>query len=150
MKKALNIVLGLLLLVTLLLAAYMVFDSTGMTINGKLYDHAAESSSLNIIWTYILLGFAILATIGSAVWGMIQKPAGIMRSLLSLGLIVVIVVAAYFLANSHHFEVPNLADGGFFPRPETVLSDASILVSYVVLCGAILVAIYSAIRKAIK
>ncbi len=139
MKKIMNLLLGVLLLVTVALAAYMMIAGGSWA-----------SANANIVWTYVLLGGAIVAALGCAVWGMIQHPQGIKGTLFTVVGLIVLLVVTYLIANGHHFEVPNLADGGVFPRNLTVVSDTSVLIAYVALAGAFLAAIFSEVYKAIK
>lgn len=149
MKKSLNLLLTALLAISVVLAIFMVFDKSEVSFGDKLFTHGV-SASWSIVWTYILIGAAVLAALACAAWGMIQHPAGLRATLLSVALVVVIVLVAYFIANAHSFEIPNLAAGGIFPRSQTVLSDTSILVTYVALGGTILAAIFSEIYKAFR
>lgn len=83
-------------------------------------------------------------------WGMVNSSKGIKGTLLSTLLIIVIVAAAYLIARGHTIEIPDVANGGFFPHPETVITEASILVTYVALGAAVLTAIFTEIYKAFK
>ncbi|WP_418692053.1 hypothetical protein, partial [Alistipes putredinis] len=85
-----------------------------------------------------------------AVFGMIQNPAGIKGTIISLALIIVIVGVAYFVASGHDIQIPDLANGGFFSQGETVLTDTSILVTYVALVAAFVTAIATEIYGAFK
>ena len=82
--------------------------------------------SLNLIWCYFLLALAVFTAIFCAVFGMIQNPAGIKGT------------------------IPDLANGGFFSQGETVLTDTSILVTYVALVAAFVTAIATEIYGAFK
>ena len=106
--------------------------------------------SLNLIWCYFLLALAVFTAIFCAVFGMIQNPAGIKGTIISLALIIVIVGVAYFVASGHDIQIPDLANGGFFSQGETVLTDTSILVTYVALVAAFVTAIATEIYGAFK
>ena len=80
---------------------------------------------------------------------MVNSSKGIKGTLLSTLLIIVIVAAAYLIARGHTIEIPDVANGGFFPHPETVITEA-ILVTYVALGAAVLTAIFTEIYKAFK
>ena len=134
MKKILNIILGILLAVMAVLGIYAI--ATGI--------------SLNLIWCYFLLALAVFTAIFCAVFGMIQNPAGIKGTIISLALIIVIVGVAYFVASGHDIQIPDLANGGFFSQGETVLTDTSILVTYVALVAAFVTAIATEIYGAFK
>ena len=131
MKKILNILLGVILLITVILTVY------AMVAGGS-----NEAINLNLI--------GIATALFTAVWGMVNSSKGIKGTLLSTLLIIVIVAAAYLIARGHTIEIPDVANGGFFPHPETVITEASILVTYVALGAAVLTAIFTEIYKAFK
>jgi hypothetical protein len=97
-----------------------------------------------------LIAVGIATALFTAVWGMVNSSKGIKGTLLSTLLIIVIVAAAYLIARGHTIEIPDVANGGFFPHPETVITEASILVTYVALGAAVLTAIFTEIYKAFK
>ncbi|MDE7070314.1 MAG: hypothetical protein K2O63_07410 [Alistipes sp.] len=139
MKKVFNILLAVVMLITVALAVYAVADGG-----------SSESINLNLIWGYVLIVGAVASALFCALWGMVKNPAGIKGTLLSTALIAVIVVAAYMIAKGHSIQIPDLATGGFFPHSETVVTEASILVTYVAMAGAILTALFTEIYKAFK
>lgn len=138
MKKILNILL-VVLLVTVILTVYAIVAGG-----------SNEAINLNLIWSYILIAAAVVTALFTAVWGMVNSSKGIKGPLLSTLLIAVIIVAAYLIARGHTIEIPDIANGGFFPHPETVITEASILVTYVALGAAVLTAIFTEIYKAFK
>ncbi len=139
MKKILNIMLGILMVITAVLLVYAI--ATG---------GSDAAISANLMWSYFLLVFGIAAAIFCAVFGMIQNPAGIKGTIMSLALIIVIVGAAYFISAGHSINIPDLANGGFFGAGETVLTETSILVTYVALVAAFLTAVVTEIYGAFK
>lgn len=143
MKKLCNGLLIALLVATVLLAAYAVIASSNT-------ESLNAAISLNLIWSYILFGVAVLAAVGCAAWGMLKSPAGLKGALLSILLIVAIVVISYFVANGHDYQIINLENGGYFDRFETVIADAGILVTYVAFAGSLLAALYAEISNALK
>ena len=66
MKKILNVLLGVLMAITVVLLVYAI--ATG---------GSEAAISVNLMWGYFLLVFAVAAAIFCAVFGMIQNPAGI-------------------------------------------------------------------------
>ena len=90
MKKILNIMLGILMVITAVLLVYAI--ATG---------GSDAAISANLMWSYFLLVFGIAAAIFCAVFGMIQNPAGIKGTILSLALIIVVVGVSYFIAAGH-------------------------------------------------
>lgn len=139
MKKILNIMLGILLVITVVLMVYAIATAG-----------SPAAISINIIWCYALLVFAIGSALFCAVFGMIQNPAGLKGTMLSLGLIIVIVGAAYFLSAGHDIKIPDLANGGVFGASETVLTETSILVTYVAMVAAFITAVATEIWGALK
>ena len=123
MKKILNIILGVLLAVMAVLGIYAI--ATG---------GSEASISLNLIWCYVLLALAIASAIFCAIFGMIQNPAGVKGTLLSFALIVVVVLVSDFIAASH----------------DTVIADCGIIVTYVAMIAAVVVALYSEVAKLFK
>ena len=145
MKKILNILLGVLMVITVLLLIYAIVagaNGTEATLNAAI--------SANLIWGYILFALAIVAALGCAVYGMAKNPAGIKGTILSLVLVVVIIGAAYFISASHTVQIPDLANNDFFGHSETVLTEASIIVTYVAMAAAFLTAIGTEIWRAFK
>ena len=145
MKKILNILLGVLMVVTVILLIYAIVagaNGTEAALNAAI--------SANLIWGYILFALAIVAALGCAVYGMAKNPAGIKGTILSLVLVVVIVGVAYFIAAGHTVQIPDLANNDFFGHSETVLTEASIIVTYVAMAAAFLTAIVTEIWRAFK
>lgn len=145
MKKALNILLGVLMAITVVLLIYAV--ASPHPINATEFD---PSISLNLMWCYALLVFSICAALFCAVFGMIKNPAGVKGTILSMALIIVIIGVAYFISAGHNIEIPDLSNGGFFGPGETVLTEASILVTYVSMAAAFLTAVATEIWGAFK
>lgn len=140
MKKILNILLGVLLVVTLVLLVYACVTGG-----------SDASISANLIWGYVLLAGAVLAVLYSAIKGMVVNPAGIKKALLSIAIVVVVVGVSVGIALSHKgLAIPNSAGGVFDNPTELVITESSIIVTYVALSVAIIVAIVSEIRNALK
>ena len=139
MKKIFNILLGVLMAITAVLMVYAI--ATG---------GSDAAISVNLTWGYFLVVFAIAAAIFCAVFGMIQNPAGIKGTILSLALIIVIIGVAYFVSAGHSIQIPDLANGGVFGAGETVLTETSILVTYVAMVAAFLTAVVTEIYGAFK
>lgn len=103
-----------------------------------------------LYWGYFLMGAAIVAALVGAGMDLLKKPEGIKGALIAVVAVVVIIVAAYFIASGHDFQIVNLGTQGYFERGETVITDTCILVFYVVMAGAVISAIYSAVTDALK
>lgn len=145
MKKFVNIILGILLAITVVLGVWAI--ATGGAIAG---GGSRLAISMNLVWCYFLIVFAAFAAIFCAVFGMIKNPAGIKGTIISLGLIIVVVGVAYFIAQGHDIQIPDISNGGVFGRFETVLTDTSVLVTYAALVAAFLVAVGTEIYTVFK
>lgn len=108
------------------------------------------SISLNLIWGYVLLVGAIAAAIGGAIYGMLQSPAGAKGSLLAVVLILAIIGVSYFISAGHTVNIVDLQNNGYFGRMETVITETSILVTYVAFAASIVVALVTEIWAAFK
>lgn len=141
MKKILNILLGIFMAISTILAVYAMFFAS---------DKTPASINLNILWAYFLLMAALGSSVFCIAWGMIKSPAGIRGSVISLALVVITIGAAYFFASGHTFEILDLQTGGFFDRAATVITDTSLLVAYVSFVAAFVIAIGTEIYAAFK
>ena len=139
MKKILNILLGVLMAITVVMIAYAIFTGG-----------SDAAISANLVWGYVLMVLAICSVLFCAVYGMMKNPAGIKGTLLSLGLMIVVVVVSYFVAAGKEILIPNFSDGGYFSHSETVIADCSILVAYIAMAAAIVAALYSEVAKLFK
>ena len=59
-------------------------------------------------------------------------------------------LVSYFIATSHDTVIPDFASGGVFPRTPTVIADCGIIVTYVAMIAAVVVALYSEVAKLFK
>ena len=110
----------------------------------------ATAIGANLYWGYALLIAAIVVAVLGAGMDMLKKPEGLKGAIFSVVAIVAIVVVSYVLAQGHTYEIVDLQNKGFFPRFDTVITDASIMVTYVAMAGAIVAAVYSAVSDAFK
>ena len=123
MKKIFNILLGAMIAITVVLAAY------AMAMGGS--DEAVKGAvSLNLMWAYFLFAFAIGSALFCAVIGMMKSSGGAQTTLIAVGFIAIVVGAAYFIANGQSIPIPNIEKGGFFAADATVIANASNLVTY--------------------
>ena len=110
----------------------------------------APAIGYNLYWGYLLLGVAIVAAIVSAVVGLITSPKGIKSAIFSVVAIAAVIIIAAVVASGHDIQIPDVQNNAFFGRSETVITDASILITYVAMGVAIITAIYSAITDSLK
>ena len=145
MEKLVKYLSPVLIAVTLALVFWAIFSTPEVpTVEN------ASAVGANLYWGYVLMGVAIAVAIFAAAWDLMKKPEGIKGALFALVAIVAIVVVSYFIANGHDYQIIDLNNQGYFDRVSTVITDASILVTYVAFAGAIVVAIYSAVSDALK
>lgn len=140
MKKILNILLVALIAVTVALLVYAIATGGSET-----------AISLNLIWGYVLLVGAALSVVYCAVKGMVKNPAGIKKTLASVAIIVVVVGAAVAYALSNAGLAIRNSAGGVFDDPfELVITESSIIVTYVAFVATVIAAVFSEIRNALK
>ncbi|WP_417014464.1 hypothetical protein [Alistipes sp.] len=139
MKKVMNILLGVLMVITIVLLVYAIATGGSET-----------AISVNLMWGYFLFVFAIAAALFCAIFGMIQNPAGIKGAILSLALVIVVVGVSYFYSASHTINIVDLQNNGFFGHPETVITETSIIVTYVAFAAAFITAVVTEIWGAFK
>ncbi|MBR5849710.1 MAG: hypothetical protein IKZ12_01430 [Alistipes sp.] len=139
MKKVLNILLGALMLITVAL--------TGYTIAAGGSDAAIN---LTLIWGYILMVSAVAAAVLGAIYSTLKSPAGAKMSILSVVLILAIVGVAYFISAGHTVQIVDLQNNGYFPHVDTVITETSILVTYVAFAAAVVTALVTEIWAAFK
>lgn len=145
MEKILKYLVVALLGVSVALVFWAIFTTPSEpTINN------APAIAANLNWCYGLLGVAILVAILGASMDILCKPEGLKGAIFSIVAIVAIIVVSYVLAQGHDFQIVDLQNKGYFGRPETVITDASLIVTYVAMVGAIVAAVYSAVTDAMK
>ena len=103
-----------------------------------------------LYWGYFLMGAALVAALVGAGMDLLKKPEGIKGALIALVAVVAIIVVAYFIASGHDFQIVDLGNQGDFERKATVISDTCLIIFYVVMAGAVISAIYSAVSDALK
>ena len=106
--------------------------------------------SLNLIWGYCLMIGAVVAAVGGAIYSTLKSPAGAKMSILSVVLILAIVGVAYFISAGHTVQIVDLQNNGYFPHVDTVITETSILVTYVAFAASILTALVTEIWAAFK
>ena len=140
MKKIWNILLVVLIAVTVALLVYAIATGGSET-----------AISLNLVWGYVLLVGAALSVVYCAVKGMVKNPAGIKKTIASVAIIVVVVGAAVAYALSNAGLAIRNSAGGVFDDPfELVITESSIIVTYVAFVATVIAAVFSEIRNALK
>jgi hypothetical protein len=145
MEKVLKYILVALVGVSVALVAWAIATTPSDPTTAN-----ATAVGANLYWGYALIIGAILAAVLGAGMDMLKKPEGLKGSIISFVAIIAIVVVSYVLAQGHTYEIVDLQNKGIFPRFDTVITDASIMVTYVAMAAAIIAAIYSAVSDALK
>ena len=101
-----------------------------------------------LIWGYILLGIAVAAVIILPLFNLVKNPKGAVRSLVGLGIVVVLAAICYALSSDA--PVVNSAGGFFEDSAVLKISDTGLYLTYIALAVAILAAIRGEIRNAFK
>ncbi|MBE5034547.1 hypothetical protein [Gallalistipes aquisgranensis] len=101
-----------------------------------------------LIWGYILLGIAVAAVIILPLFNLVKNPKGAVRSLVGLGIVVVLAAICYALSSDA--PVVNSAGGFFEDSAVLKISDTGLYLTYIALAVAILAAIGGEIRNAFK
>ncbi|MFI3319297.1 MAG: hypothetical protein SNH01_00805 [Rikenellaceae bacterium] len=128
----------------------MLLITVGITAYAAATNGAEGAISLNLMWGYFLAAFAVVASILCAVWGMINATEGLGKTVGAVVLVAVVVGVSYFIAAGNTVEIPNIETGGTFPHEDTVITEASVLVTYVTFAVAVVLALVSEIWGAIK
>ena len=140
MKKALNIVLGLLFAITAGVVAWAVITSGNEV-----------AVSWNLMWFYALLVGAVVCILCGAVANLIQTPAGLKKTGLAVLIVLAVVGGAVAIALSNGSEPIPSAEGGFFEDPfELAISEVGLLVTYAVAAASILATLVAEVRNLLK
>lgn len=111
--------------------------------------YGADGVDFMLYYTYILLGIAVLAAVVMSVVNMGKNPGGGKTSLIGLGVVVVVLAASYFLANTN----PIPLKGGKELYDDTfglIVTDMGLYTTYFALGAAVVVALWGAVRNSLK
>lgn len=101
-----------------------------------------------ILWCYILLGIAVITTLGFSIMGMVQNPNKAKSVLIGVGVLVVICIIGYFVAgNEVHMNVDGdiLADEG-----TSKLSGGGLIATTILSIAAVGAWIFAEVNKMFK
>ncbi|MBE9488055.1 MAG: hypothetical protein IMY73_02625 [Bacteroidetes bacterium] len=98
-------------------------------------------------WTYIMLGISISAMVLLPILGMIKDPKSAVRSLLGLGIVLVILAICYAFSDATPISTPAKE---FTNSMELRLSDTGLYATYVALAIAIVAIFVGEIYKFFK
>ena len=102
-----------------------------------------------IIWTYILIFGAILVTGLFEVIGIISHPQKSFRTLLSLGVLVVLVLVAFILADDTPLKLVGYEGTDNVPSM-LILSDVFIFTLYLIVSISIILVIYTELSRVLR
>lgn len=108
-----------------------------------------QGVGLILTWTAVLLGLAILAAVIFPLINLAQNPKGALRSLVGLGVVVIVVGISFALSSNDPIMLPggtDIYDDAFGLR----VTDAGLFTAYIALGAAILVTIFGEIRNSFK
>ena len=101
-----------------------------------------------IAWCYILLGIAVLVTIGFSILGMTKNPKGAKNALIGVAALAIICIVAYVMSGN---EVHSNNNGDVLADALTSqLSEGGLIAFYILGVVAIGVIIFAEISKAFK
>lgn len=133
-NKLFSIILGALLGLSALLSILFAFD--------------VVSEGLLITWCYILIGLAVVTTLGFSLLGMATNPKKAKSALIGVGVLVVVCAIGYFVSgNEVHSNMDGdvLADAGI-----SQLAEGGLIAFYILGVIAIGTIIFAEVSKAFK
>lgn len=108
----------------------------------------AMGAGVMLWYAYIVFGIGIVVALIFPLINIIKNPKGASRSLIGLGIMVLIILISYFMSSTA--PVPNSA-GGFFTEPFPLrLADIGLYSGYIMLVLAFLAIIAGEIKSAFK
>jgi len=107
----------------------------------------AMGANVMLIYAYVLLAIAIVVALIFPLINIIRNPKGAMRSLLGLGIMIVILALTYFFSSDAPVQLPDqLITNPFVLR----VSDMGLYTAYIMLVAAFLCIIYGEVRGALN
>ena len=101
-----------------------------------------------LVWAYILLGITIVVALLMPLITLIRNPKGALRSLIGLGIVVVVMGVCFALSSA---EPVADSTGVHFDDPLTLrLSDTGLYAAYAALAAAVLAILFVELRNAFK
>lgn len=144
-SKPLTILMALLLAVSAVI--FVLLFLGGNEDNSA--DLIPKFTNTFIIWTYILIFGAILVTGLFEVIGIISHPQKSFRTLLSLGVLVVLVLVAFILADDTPLKLVGYEGTDNVPSM-LILSDVFIFTLYLIVSISIILVIYTELSRFLR
>lgn len=127
---------------------YVLLAISALTILSIFFLGEDGGTNVMLVWTYILLGLTLAAALVFPLINLVQNPKAAMRSLIGLGVMIVVLAVSYAMSNTD--PVVNSA-GGFFTDPsELIVTDMGLYTTYIALGAAILAVVFGEVRNSIK
>jgi predicted MFS family arabinose efflux permease len=140
--KIINIVFYLLLIVSAVIAGFFYLGGT-IEIGGEDVPKVTETA-LN--WTYLLFGLAIFSLIVFSIIQIIQKPKKAIKTFISIGIFLIIILIAYSSASAEILTLVGYK--GEFNEPVSLKwSGTGLITMYIFLGLAILSILYTEVGK---
>jgi len=98
-----------------------------------------------LIYAYILLAIAIVVALIFPIINIIRNPKGAMRSLMGLGIMIVILAATYFFSSTTPVQIPDQVISNPFVLRVT---DMGLYTTYIMIVAAFLAIVYGEVRGA--
>ena len=145
-SKPLNILMALLLAVSAVI--FVMLFAGGVKDPNAAMEEPIFTNTF-IIWTYILIFGAILVTGLFEVIGIISHPQKSFRTLISLGVLVVLVLVAFILADDTPLKLVGYEGTDNVPSM-LILSDVFIFTLYLIVSISIILVIYTELSRFLR
>lgn len=130
--------------VLLVVSAILVIAGAVTFVDGE------ENTTLNLMlgWSFAMILLTIALTIIMPLVAVFQNPKSAVRSLIGLGVIVVVFLVSYALASDEPIKLANgnIIDNSF----ELKFSDMALYATYIAFAGVILSILYGELYKVFK
>ncbi len=156
-KRLVSVTLYIILIISVILVAMFSMKNSSLTLadDATVKEQiAAYGSTLDMFigWAYVLIGLAAAAAIIPSVIQLVLQPKNAIKTLVSLGVVAVLVFVAYSMADGTVFTSAQLPGyEGHDNVPGTLkFADTMIYTTYFLLAGAILSIVYVEVSKIFK
>lgn len=126
----------------------LLIVSAVLLIFGMVQGKGSVALDVMLVWSLIVVLLTIAATIVMQLIAMLMNPKSAVRSLIGLGILVVVSLVSYALATDDPIKVASgkMLDDSF----DLKFSDTALWMTYLTFCGVILSIIWGEIYKVIK
>ncbi len=156
-KRLVSVALYIILLISVILVVIFSMKNSSLTLSEdatvkEQIDAYGSALDMFIGWAYVLIGLATAAAVIPSLIQLITQPKNAVKTLISLGVVAVIVFIAYSMADGTVFTSTQLPGyEGADNVPGTLkFADTMIYTTYFLLAGAILSIFYVEVSKIFK